>query len=134
LLPHKRPRCLALVFFFHFNCIYYALVHCRYFGQLPVHSTNTTTFDTPRWLLLGILARRLELRNNRASLRVRNDEAEEGGAAEEARLGAQKIDTNTTGNEVGAEAMRSLGVGADEAREMAQATVEDMPRRRAKRL
>jgi hypothetical protein len=80
------------------------------------------------------LALRLELRNNRASLRVRRGEAEEGGAAEEAHLEAQRIDTSTTGSEVEAEAMRSRGVGADGVRETAQATVEDMPQRRAKRL
>jgi hypothetical protein len=79
------------------------------------------------------LALRLELRNSRASLRVRNGEAEEVGAAEEAHPEALKTAMSTTGNEAGAEAMRSRGVGADGARETAQAVVEDMLRKKAKR-
>jgi hypothetical protein len=80
------------------------------------------------------LALRLQLRNSRASLRVRNGEAEEAVDAEEERLEALRIETSTTGIEVVAEAMHSMGGGVDGVRETAQAVVEDMLQRKAKCL
>lgn len=92
-----------------------------------VHKTDNPKFDTPRWLLLASLALALlGLRNNRASLRAPNGEAEVVEDVEEEDWLELKTVKSTlqTGGEAGA--IHNMGAGADEVTEKAQPVAEDM--------
>jgi hypothetical protein len=130
---NKWPCCLVLVSFLLYTIpIVISSVSSCYTIFLYTRPTNTK-FDTPRWLLLGILALLLGLRNSRAFLQVRSDEGEEAEDVAGERILDPRIDKTTADIEDGAEAIRKAG-GVDVVKEKVEEAVEDILQTKAKRL